>query len=135
MIDSPLNELDRIIGHKPDKIEPGKAVYSFDCTPAMHSAARRLHGGVMFYVCDQALGAALFGLLDLAAGELPATLNLSIHYFRTVKDGKITVTARIVERQRTVAYGEAEVTGPDGKLLARATGAYYIQNRDRAKQG
>lgn len=135
MINPLHNELDKIIRHHAELMEPGKAVYSFDCTPEMHSPANRLHGGVIFYVCDHTMGAALAGMLNFSAGELPATLDMSIHYFRTVKEGKITVSARVVEKSRSVAYTECDATDAEGRLLARCVATYYIQNVNRTKQG
>ncbi len=129
------NDIDKIIQYRADKMEPGKAVYSFECTHNMHSPANRLHGGVIFYVCDHAMGAALAGMLNFKEGELPATLDMSIHYFRSVKEGKITVDARVVVKQRTVAYTECDVHDAEGRMLAKCTATYYIQNVNRAKQG
>ncbi len=129
------NAIDQIIKPRVEHTSKGKAVYSFDCTEAVHSPARRLHGGVIFYVCDHAMGAAIASLLDFQAGELPATLDMSIHYFRTVKEGKITVTARAVERSKSVGYTECEVTDAENRLLARCVATYFIQNTNRERQG
>lgn len=129
------NAIDGIVKPRMERNAPGEAVYSFECTEDVHSPAKRLHGGVIFYVCDHAMGAALASKLDFAKGELPATLDMSIHYFRTVREGKITVTARVVEKSRTVGYTECDVTDSENRLLARCVATYFIQNMNREKQG
>jgi len=53
-------------------------------------------------------------------------VELKINYFRPVQHGRLRAEGRLVNRTRRLAYAEGEVRGPEGKLLARATGTFFL---------
>lgn len=88
------------------------------------SRASRVHGGVLFALLDTALGSAVVKSLERGRGC--ATLELKINYFRPVQEGVVKAEGRLVNRSRRTAYAEGEVVDEAGKILAKASGTFFI---------
>lgn len=88
------------------------------------SPANRAHGGVLFTLLDTAMGRAVIEALP--EGQGCATVELKINYFRPVQKGRIRAEARLVEKTRRIAYAEGSIQNEEGKLLARASGTFFI---------
>jgi acyl-CoA thioesterase len=88
------------------------------------SRAARAHGGVLFTLLDTALGRAV--IEELPPGRGCATVELKINYFRPVQVGRLRASGRCVQRTRSLAYAEGDVRNEAGKLLARATGTFFL---------
>jgi acyl-CoA thioesterase len=88
------------------------------------SRASRVHGGVLFTLLDTALGSAVVKSLERGRGC--ATLELKINYFRPVQEGVVRAEGRLVNRSRRTAYAEGEVLNEEGKILAKASGTFFI---------
>ncbi len=82
-----------------------------------------VHGGVLYSMADTGMGAALYP--TLAQGELCATINCAISYFRSVSSGTIACESRVKNRGRTIATLESELWN-EGKLIAMAHGQFSI---------
>lgn len=93
------------------------------------SRADRAHGGVLFTMLDSALGRAI--LEALPPGRGCATVELKINYFRPVQHGRITARGRKLELTRSLAYAEGEIVNEDGKVLARASGTFFLTDSMR----
>ena len=93
-------------------------------TPHHMSRANRVHGGVLFTLLDTALGGAVVNTLP--PGEGCATLEMKINYFRPIQHGRIEAEGRLVNRSRRTAYAEGEVRNEEGKILAKASGTFFI---------
>ncbi|HEY2388501.1 MAG TPA: PaaI family thioesterase [Candidatus Binatia bacterium] len=104
-------------------------------TPLHMSRANRVHGGVLFTLLDTALGGAVVN--GLPAGRGCATLELKINYFRPIQHGRIVAEGRLVNLSRNTAYAEGEVRNEEGKILAKASGTFFvtdaIEQADRAR--
>jgi acyl-CoA thioesterase len=59
-------------------------------------------------------------------GQLCATIEIKINYFRPAISGTLRCETKVVHKGRRTAAMESEVLGDDGKLLARATGTFMI---------
>ena len=82
-----------------------------------------VHGAVIYALADTGMGAALYP--TLAEGEICATIELKINYFRPVASGVINGTTEIVNRGRTIANLESRVYSGE-TLVAQANGNYSI---------
>jgi len=102
----------------------GAFVLELELRETHMSRASRAHGGVLFTLLDTALGRAV--LDSLPAGRGCATVELKINYFRPVQKGRIRAEGKLVSMTRSLAYAEGEIFGPEGKLLARATGTFFL---------
>ena len=83
-----------------------------------------LSGVVAFGMIDYAMGSALWA--QTTEGEGIATLNISLNYIATAREGDIVCTAEVDRRTRTNAVLRAEVATDDGRLVATAIGSYAI---------
>ncbi|MEO7640996.1 MAG: PaaI family thioesterase, partial [Ramlibacter sp.] len=82
-----------------------------------------VHGGVLFTMADTGMGAALVSVLE--PGEICATIETKIAYFKPVFEGTLVCTGEIVNKGKTVASLEASVF-LDDVLVAKATGSFAI---------
>jgi acyl-CoA thioesterase len=84
-----------------------------------------VHGGVVYSLADYAMGAEL--ARGLGPGERCATLEIKINYLAPVADGTLRAEARVVERTRRIGVLEGRVYDHRDRLVALATGSFYIQ--------
>ena len=82
-----------------------------------------VHGAILYAMADTGMGAALYP--TLAHGEICATIQITMNYFRPVPAGLITCTTEVVNRGRTVANLESRLFVGDA-LVASANGNYSI---------
>jgi uncharacterized protein (TIGR00369 family) len=88
------------------------------------SIAARVHGGVLASMLDTTLGCAVF--TSIAPGKGCATLSLNVHYFRPVVAGTLTCTALVGNITRQTAYATGEIHDDKGRLIASATGTFFL---------
>jgi len=101
-------------------------------TLALPVRARHVHAGGV--VCGQTLMAAADTALVLAishklGGFRPqTTVQLQTSFLRPVpRDvAEVALTARVLRRGKSLAFGEISVRTPDGKLAAQATTTYAL---------
>jgi len=105
-------------------LQDGAFVLELALEPRHLSRAARAHGGVLFTLLDTAMGRAV--IAELPPGRGCATVELKINYFRPVQSGTIRASGRCVQRTRSLAYAEGELVNEEGKLLARATGTFFL---------
>ena len=108
------------------------------------------HGRIRLPVRDELLnpagllsGVVAFGLVDYAMGsalwqqttddEAIATLNISLNYVATAREGDLVCTAHVDRRTRTNAMLRAEVVSDDDRLVATAVGTFAIFPRRAAR--
>jgi acyl-CoA thioesterase len=85
-----------------------------------------LHGGVVFTMVDYSMGAATVGLLNPTKGERCATVEVKINYLSAVTGGKLIADTSVVSEGTRIVVLESRVTNEDGRLVALATGSYFI---------
>ena len=85
-----------------------------------------LHGGVVYSLADSAMGAALFA--QLGPGEMCVTLEIKMQYLAVVTGGTLAVEAVVVNQTKRIGVLEAKVFGDGDRLVALATGTFYIQS-------
>ena len=82
-----------------------------------------LHGGVMYSLADNGMGAAVYSKLD--EQESCATIEIKIVYMAPVTAGALECESRVVNRSRRLAVLESDVFN-EGRLVARALGTFAI---------
>jgi acyl-CoA thioesterase len=82
-----------------------------------------VHGAVTFALADTGMGAALFP--TLSAGEICATIEIKISYFKPVASGALSCVTEIVNRGKKVASMESSIFAGEA-LVAKASGTYSI---------
>jgi len=99
---------------------------------ALPVAAELIHGGGV--LCGQAIMAAVDTAMVLAMiaelGEFRpmTTVQLQTSFLRPIpRDvAEVALTARVLRRGKSLAFGEISVRTPDGKLAAQATTTYAL---------
>ena len=81
------------------------------------------HGAVVFAMGDTGMGAALFP--TLGAGEICATIEVKINYFKPVVSGELACLTELVNRGKTVANLQSSIYLGE-TLVAKANGNYAI---------
>ena len=93
---------------------------------AIHlSRAGLVHGGLIFTMLDAALGRAV--IHKLQKGYSSPTIEMKINYFRPAATGELIARGRIINQSKRLCYAEGEVNNGQGKLIARATGTFFIK--------
>jgi uncharacterized protein (TIGR00369 family) len=106
-------------------------VFPGGCTIRLNAGYEHLRPG------DTVSGVALFALADLGgyacvlshAGPdaLSVTTNISINFMRKAGPGPVDGRCRILKLGRSLMVYDIEMTaGPDGEIVAHATGTYSI---------
>jgi uncharacterized protein (TIGR00369 family) len=110
----------RLVGFRPLSVDAGRAVFELE-TDLQHHAnpMGTVHGGILCDLADAAMGFAYASTLQ--EGETITTLELKINFLRPVWQTRLSATATIVQRGRTVGLVECDVTDADGRLVARAS--------------
>lgn len=81
------------------------------------------HGAVLYALADTGMGTALYP--TLADGQICATIEIKISYFKPVFGGQLVCTTELLNRGKTVANLESRVH-LDDQLVAAANGNYAI---------
>ena len=82
-----------------------------------------VHGAVLYALADTGMGLALYP--SLSEGEICATIEIKINYFKPVHGGVVDCRTQVVNRGRSVAHLESRLLVGDA-LVATASGNYAI---------
>lgn len=98
------------------------------CTPVTHNPMGIMHGGAISLFADSVGGVSTNACVDRSVTNY-VTLNLSINFFSSVREGMIYATAHPVQVGKSTAVTNVEVTSEKGKLIAVAclTMANYVR--------
>lgn len=113
-----------LIGFRLTAFADGVARLEMEAGPRHHNPMGIVHGGVLCDLADAAMGVAMAATLE--DGEAFATLQLSATYLRSVREGLLIATGRIVHRGRNVGHAEAEIVDAEGKPVARFTSTCMV---------
>lgn len=102
----------------------GATTLRLDLEQKHMSRANRVHGGVLFTLLDSALGRSI--LSALPEGRGCATVEIKVNYFRPIQAGRVTARGVLRELTRSLGYAEGEVVNEQGKVLARASGTFFL---------
>jgi uncharacterized protein (TIGR00369 family) len=101
-------------------VDPRRAVFELDTDLQQHANPMgTVHGGIQCDLADAAMGFAYAGTLE--EDETFTTLELKINFLRPVWRTRLSATANVVQRGRSIGLVECDVTDADGRLVARAS--------------
>lgn len=103
--------------------EEGHAHVSLPYNPSLDHALGGIHGGIIATLLDTA---GWFTAAALHEGVWIATSTINIHLLEPATSIDLEAVGRVVRRGRRLDVAEMEVTGPDGKLYAVATGTFIV---------
>jgi acyl-CoA thioesterase len=117
-----------LLGIRRTSMASGRSTFALTIRPEHMNPHGVVHGGVVYTLVDFAMGGALTSTLE--PGERCATLEVKINYLAPALAGDLRAEACVVSRSRRVGVLEARVHGDGERLLALATGSFYIQRRN-----
>ena len=112
-----------LLGLQLDELESGRSTCSLEVTERLYNPQRVAHGAVLYALADTGMGAALYP--TLAQGEICATVEIKINYYRPVRAGLIRCVTELVYRGKRVANLESSLYAEE-RLVAKANGSYSI---------
>ena len=107
------------------KQEQGKSHFQLPIQDFHFNPQKSVHGGVLYSLADSGMGCALYPMLDLANGELCATIEIKMTYLKAARKGVLDCHTVVINKGKRVAMVESEVWNK-GKLVAKATGSYAV---------
>jgi uncharacterized protein (TIGR00369 family) len=119
----------QLLGMELMELGHGECRFRLAADSKLHNLGGVVHGGALASIADAAMGVSLATLTD-PHSERPVTVELKINFMAAVVEGELTARGRIIQRGRTVAVGEAEVTDAEGRLVAKAMGTFVIRGRN-----
>jgi acyl-CoA thioesterase len=114
------------VGMTVDEAVAGRSRCSITIADIHRNGTGVAHGGVLFTLADTAMGAALYNSLD--PGEICATIEIKIGYFKPVFDGTLVCEATLLNKGKSVASLEATIRNGD-QLVSKASGTFAIFRR------
>ncbi len=128
---SPPNPFGDGIGLRVTEAGGGRARVKLTVSEGLLNPHRLVHGGVIFAMADNGMGAALY--TELEEGQSCSTIEIKINFMRPVSEGELICDTTIVHRGKTIAVLESTVvnaTKVNGdKLVARAQGTFAVLPR------
>ncbi|MDO9408989.1 PaaI family thioesterase [Patulibacter sp.] len=101
----------------------------FRCVPdeSTYNPLGIVHGGLICTALDSAAGCAVHTTLPAGVGY--TSTEIKVNYMRPVMGGtELTIRGWVTKPGRRIAFAEAEIRDPAGKLVANATSTLLILN-------
>ncbi|WP_280768661.1 PaaI family thioesterase [Salipaludibacillus daqingensis] len=87
----------------------------------MYNPVGYIHGGIITYMADTAMGH-----LCAAFGDQPSvSLELKTQFFRTTKTGELITKAYFIKKGKQVQFVECRIEDDQERLLSKVTGTFY----------
>lgn len=115
----------RLLGLEFVGAERGAATFALDWREELTRMEGIMHGGAIFSLLDTAAAFAVLTLLP--AEERTVTVDLTIHFLRPVRSGRVEARARVLREGRRVCIITVEATDATGVLISTATTTYIKQ--------
>lgn len=117
----PPPSISLLLGMYPIEVSEGSAVFAMEPDDRMMNPIGSIHGGIAATILDSVMGCAVHTTLEPGQGYTTQQLNL--HYLRAMQPGmgEVRAIGSVLHRGRRQATAEAQLVGPDGKLIAHGT--------------
>ena len=112
----------------------GRAEVAFEAKPEFTNPAGLVQGGFLAAMLDDVIGFTVGP--SYGHGAIAASLEIKVSFLRPGRPGRITGSARIVQRTADTAFAEGELRDGRGRLLATASSTLRIlKARQRPPRG
>jgi len=119
----PLHPFGELLGLHVEHQAAGQSTLSLVAAEKHLNPHGVVHGAVLYALADTGMGAALYP--TLVPGEICATIEVKINYFKPVAAGKLVCKTELLNRGRSIANLESRLYAGD-TLVAQANGNYAI---------
>jgi uncharacterized protein (TIGR00369 family) len=106
----------RVLGFDPAK---GTIRLGFVATDAFLNPAGAVQGGILVAMLDDTMGPALWVMNGEATCSV--TIDLSVSFLASASPGDLFGEGRVVQRGKTIAFLEGQLSDASGRIVARAT--------------
>lgn len=106
-----------------DETSAGHSRLRLTVAPQHLNPHQVVHGAVVYAMADTGMGAALYP--TLGPGEICATIEIKINYFKPVAAGTLVCKTELLNRGRSIANLESRLYAGD-TLVAQANGNYAV---------
>ena len=129
----PMPPIAETLGFTATLVKDGVARFELDPSEFHYNPIGSVHGGVIATLCDSACGCAVHSLLP--TGSYYSSLDLSVKFLRrvTAATGRLVCEGTVLHLGNRSALAEATLTGPDGRVYARATSSCMIFRPDPSR--
>jgi acyl-CoA thioesterase len=117
--------LRRFLGMELSGDEPGVGLAHVVVGPDHLNPNGVVHGAVLFALVDTAMGKSTMSVID-EPNRYCASIEVSLRFIRPAVDGRLTATATVLKRGRSVVHLESHVLDDAGRLVATAAGTFAI---------
>ena len=118
-----LHPFAELIALKIDEQRTGFSQLSLEVSSEHLNPHHVVHGAVIYALADTGMGAALYPTLQ--EGQICATIEIKINYFKPVAVGRLVCVTELLNRGKTVVNLDSKIF-LEGKLVASANGNYAI---------
>ena len=105
---------------------PGSATFALEVREELTRMGGIVHGGAVVSLLDTAAAFAVHTLLD--PGGRTVTVELTVHFLRPARAGRLVAHAKALRRGRRVVILTVDAEDDAGALIATATTTYYNQD-------
>jgi uncharacterized protein (TIGR00369 family) len=114
--------------------DDGMAIVDMTPTADMANSMGFVHGGMISTLADSAMGRSLRTIKPGVTKSM--SFDLKLNFISAAKVGeKLRATGRVVHAGRRTAVTECRVEGPDGRLVATASGTFAITREKGTTEG
>jgi uncharacterized protein (TIGR00369 family) len=102
----------------------GEVRLGWKARPEHRNLQGLVHGGVLATLVDMAMGLAVRSVVGSARRHV--TIELSVHYLRPAKPGRLEAVGTVVRVGAQIGYAEGSVLDETGRVLVRGSGTYSV---------
>jgi len=121
------SHLFQMIGLQEERVGELTTRFETDVTPFIHNSHGVVHGGVIAYIADCAMG--LLVRRFLPPNRFSVTADLKIQYIGAVREGKLMTQVSLLHFGKRTAVAECKMYNGDGGLVAACTASFAILKR------
>lgn len=119
----------KLLGMRITDFCEGCTTIEIDVDERLYNPMGTLHGGIYCDIADAAMGMSFFTTLN--ENETYTTVDLRITFLKSVTEGKLIASSKIVNRGKRLGYMECEIFNSEKELVAKASSTCIILNRKR----
>lgn len=108
-------------------IEDNMVTVVLPIRPEILQVYAKVHGGIISTLLDSAMSAAVHGAFA-SPDARAATIQLSVSYLRAAEGNELRAIGRVVKQGRSLVFCTAEAFDDQNKLVAQATGQFYVSS-------
>ena len=112
-------------------VENGTIELAFAATEAFTNPAGNVLGAFVAAMLYDTVGPALLATLE--PDQFQSTLELTVHFLRPVRPGRVVGKGRVVHRVGDLAFLEASLLDAQGTIIATATATARIIPSEQAR--